>query len=135
MTEYNVQAYIHKFEDLDMYEHGFEKLKHILGEDYYDPKTKERMRKEKEQKKKLAEEMKKLEPVNEEPMIEEITDDQATEIEQKKQEEEKQAKKPKSAKEVADDVKKALTEKPETINLRLIDEGQCDVKPEEAGTR
>lgn len=50
VSEYNVQAYIHKFEDLDMYEHGFEKLKYILGDDYYDPKTKEKMRKEKAQK-------------------------------------------------------------------------------------
>jgi hypothetical protein len=75
VTEYNVQAYIHKLEDLDMYEHGFEKLKYILGDDYYDPKTKEKMRREKEKKAKEDEEKKKLEPVQEEPMIEEITDD------------------------------------------------------------
>ena len=74
VTEYNVQAYIHKFEDMDMYEHGFEKLKHILGDDYYDPKTKEKMRKEREQKKKLEEEAK-VKINSEEPMIEEITDD------------------------------------------------------------
>ena len=48
VTEYNVQAYIHKLEDLNQYEHGFERLKHILGDDYYDPKTKERLRKERE---------------------------------------------------------------------------------------
>lgn len=46
-----------------MYEHGFERLKHILGDDYYDPKTKERMRKEKEQKIKEEEEKKKLDQI------------------------------------------------------------------------
>jgi dynein assembly factor 3, axonemal len=136
VSEYNVQAYIHKMEDMEMYEHGFEKLKHILGDDYYDPKTKEKMRKEREAKKKEEEEKKKLENIEEEPMIEEVTDDQAEQIE-KKQEEEKAAasKKPKSGKDVADDLNKALNTKPKSINLAEIDEGNREVKPENEGTR
>jgi hypothetical protein len=117
-----------------MYEHGFERLKHILGDDYYDPKTKERMRKEREQKAKEEEEKKKLEKIDEEPMIEEITDDQAQEIERKAKEEEEK-KKPKSEKEVQNDLQKALNLKPKGVNLAEIDEGNRDVKPENEGTR
>ena len=110
-----------------MYEHGFEKLKHILGDDYYDPKTKEKMRKEREQKKKL-EEQAKVKIDSEEPMIEEITDDQAAEIEQKKKEEDSQAKKPNK-------IGDTVLPEPTTIDLSKIEEGKCEVKPENEGTR
>ena len=69
ISEYNISLYLHKLEELSEYEHGFERLKEIMGEDYYDPKTKEKMRKEKEEKeKKKAKEA-------EMTTIEEVTDE------------------------------------------------------------
>lgn len=41
ISEYNVQAYIHKLELLEEYEYPFERLKHIMG-DKYDGKKDEK---------------------------------------------------------------------------------------------
>lgn len=37
ISEYNIQSTIHKLEDLKTYEHGFERLRHILGDAYDRP--------------------------------------------------------------------------------------------------
>ena len=60
ISEYNVQQYIHKLEELERYEYPFERLKHVLGEKKFaetDPAFKKKLDEEKAAK--AAEEAKK----------------------------------------------------------------------------
>ena len=96
ISEYNVQSYIHKLEEMTEYDYPFERLKSILGDQYDNPKDKakaEAYKKEQEEEKrkkaKQAEERKE----EEEPMIKEIDEDEEKQIEEEKkkaQEEENQ---------------------------------------------
>ena len=52
ISEYNVQGYIQKLEDLNEYEFPFERLRHILGDKYDSPRTREKKAKEAAEKKK-----------------------------------------------------------------------------------
>ena len=82
VTEYNVQAYIHKLEQMNEYEFPFERLKHILGKQYDDPKKKQKKEgemdkiEEDEEDQKEEEEDEKKE---EETTVQELTDEQAEE--------------------------------------------------------
>ena len=74
ISEYNVQSYIHKLEELEEYEYPFERLRHVLGDQFDKESKKEELKKEDV---KTATE--------EEPMIEEVTDEKAAEIEKKEE--------------------------------------------------
>ena len=82
ISEYIVHSFIHKLEELTEYDYPFERLKHVLGKDFEKPA---------EDKKKATEpELGNIEEVDEEePQIEEVTDEQADRI---KEQEEKRKK-------------------------------------------
>lgn len=89
ISEYNVQAYIHRIEEMGTYEYRFERLRTILGKKYDDhveikkkeeeekkkAEEKGKSKKQKKREKDAARKKKAQEEVNEEPMIEEITDE------------------------------------------------------------
>jgi dynein assembly factor 3 len=70
ISEFSVQYYLHMLEELEEYDFPFERLKHVLGDQYEDPHKKKM-----EEKAKKEAEKKKKEKDDEEPMIEEVTDE------------------------------------------------------------
>ena len=62
------------------YDYPFERLKHILGDDFHSPAEKEKMAKKKKEEEEAAK--KKLDVIEEEeePMIKEITDEEEAKI-------------------------------------------------------
>ena len=62
ISEYTVQSYIHKLEELKDYEYPFERLKQVLGDDFDKPDSKK-------------EETKKEQTKDELTTIEEVTDE------------------------------------------------------------
>lgn len=82
ISEYNVQSYIHKLEEMTDYDYPFERLRSILGDQYDNPKDKakaEAYKKQQEEEKK-----KKEKQDDEEPMIKEIDEEEEKQIEQDK---------------------------------------------------
>ena len=77
ISEYTVQSYIHKLQELTKYIFPFERIKHLLGDDYDSPEEK----KKKAEEKKRKEEEKKQEELT---TVEEVTDEQAEQIENQK---------------------------------------------------
>lgn len=79
VSEYNVHRVIHKFQTGEEYEFPFERLKHILGDQYNKPGTGVKGQVQKSDKSNAE----KKDEKDEEPMIEELTDEQAAEEERK----------------------------------------------------
>ena len=143
ISEYNVQQYIQKLEDLDDFEFPFERLKSMVPNFDTDNPSKMSRKNQKLRKEKEAAEKKKLEEIKEEeePMIEEITDEQAAKIEEDKKqaEEQKEAEekveqidsssKGKTMEKCMEDIEKQV----ETIDLKQIDEGTSDAKEGKIG--
>ena len=82
ISEYNVQGYIQKLEDLNEYEFPFERLRHILGDRYDSPRTREKKAKEAAEKKKAKKKKEEEQKAQEEPMIQEITEEEAQQMEE-----------------------------------------------------
>ena len=160
ISEYNIQSYIHKLEEMTDYEYPFERLKSILGDQYDNPKDKakaeaykkqQEAEKRKKAKPEVIEEKKEEEEEDEEPMIKEIDEEEEKQIEEDKkkkaQEEEKKAKEAEEENNVIKESKgdaaggdldekfKKLKEGPKKINLLDIDEGESVVAKENEGTR
>eukprot|EP00355_Strombidium_rassoulzadegani_P006447 CAMPEP_0168617932 /NCGR_PEP_ID=MMETSP0449_2-20121227/5803_1 /TAXON_ID=1082188 /ORGANISM="Strombidium rassoulzadegani, Strain ras09" /LENGTH=311 /DNA_ID=CAMNT_0008658775 /DNA_START=147 /DNA_END=1082 /DNA_ORIENTATION=+ len=136
VSEYNVQSYIVKLEDLKEYDFPFERLKQILG-DKYDELTEEqkKAKAEAEKKKKQEEESKKKNKkkkekvVEEEPMIQEITDEEAKKIEDEKNQIVE------SKLNEGEDIEQKLMNGEKTIDLSQINEGASTQASEEEGSR
>jgi len=84
ISEYIIVSQIKWLEEMEKFDFPFERLKHILGDDYNSPAEKAKMAK-----KKAAEDAKlkkKLDVINEveEPMIQEITDEEEKKIKEEK---------------------------------------------------
>ena len=148
ISEYTVQQFIHKLEELEEYEYPFERLKHVLGEkkfketdpEYYKKKMEEEKKAEeakKAKKDKKKNKGKKQEPVeDEEPMIQEITEEEAQKIEEEKKQAESEIIESETNPSTPEEVKKTLEGAGQkTINLLDIDEGKNVVSKENEGTR
>lgn len=94
ISEYNVQAYIHKLEEMTDYMFPFERLRHILGDKFEEgPKKKdETKQKEKSKEEKKAQDDDEEEDDRfEEPMIQEIDEEEEKRIAAEKAKKEKEA--------------------------------------------
>ena len=124
ISEYNVQRYIHKLEELTKYQFPFERIKHLLKDDEYkDPKEKiEKIEKDKKEAAKKEELT----------TVEEVTDEQAEEIEKEKQVKEEQ----KVGHKEPEDLLEAMNKGAKEIDLNNVVESKNDtVKEEDIGTR
>ena len=103
-----MHSFIHKLEDLEEYEFPFERLKHILKDQYYSE----------EEKKKMAAEKKKQEAAQE-ATVEEVTDEEAKQIERENNQIVESKSKIKDGKDLEDELMNGGS----TIDLAKIKEG------------